>query len=156
MSILPANLRELLRITEFVHVATIDNGRPYVAPKFLINVENDFLYLADFVLGNTWEDLRRDPRLSLSVLDYDTLEGFQLNGTACLLEHGTEYARLADELNRREISLSADRVLASLGANKKSKVFEIASRRKLGIIRVEVADILKISWSGTLERKKGE
>lgn len=153
MSILPPNLRDFLCSAEFVHVATVDNCKPYVAPKFLINVEKDFLHLADFVLGNTWENLRRNPHLSLSVLDYETLEGFQLNGIARLLEGGKEYDRLLAELDRREVSLSVDRVVASLEANKKSKVFEVASTKKLGIIRVEITDILRIDWSGTLERK---
>ncbi|MGE5309007.1 MAG: pyridoxamine 5'-phosphate oxidase family protein [Deltaproteobacteria bacterium] len=155
MSLLSESLRQFLRTAEFLYVATVyDGGKPYVAPKFLISVECDTLFLADFVLGKTWDNLSRQPVLSLAVLNYDTLEGFQLNGTARLLRKGKEYDRLIGLLEQREISLTADRVLASLEANRKSKMVEIAFPKDFGIIRADIGDILTIGCGGKLESRR--
>lgn len=73
--------RELLEARNFCHVATLDNdGRPYVAVVWVdVNGEDVLLNSAE---GRAWpEHLRRDPRLTLTVVnsenpyEYVTIRG---------------------------------------------------------------------------------
>jgi predicted pyridoxine 5'-phosphate oxidase superfamily flavin-nucleotide-binding protein len=90
-----SRLKHFFKNAQFVDVATCDKQcRPNAAPKFLLKVENDKIYLADYVFGKTWHNLQENPLVSLTILDYDSLVGYQFNGEACLLSEGEDYGTL--------------------------------------------------------------
>ena len=75
---LPKKIKELLENREFISVATCDfKGRPNAAPKFFLKFEHNFIYLVDYTIGMTWENLKVNPKASLSLMDPDT-GGLQL------------------------------------------------------------------------------
>ena len=72
-------IKSLLEHMEFLCVATINSdGSPYVADKFLIHCEGNNLYFGDFAKGKTWNNLKRDPRISITVMDEGDLIDYQV------------------------------------------------------------------------------
>lgn len=154
MTLITSDMQRFLRNEEFLYVGTAnDSGKPSVAPKFLIKIENDFVYLADFVMGATARNIRSNPQVALSVVHMAALEGYIIHGTAEILESGTEYDAVLPELDRKEVYFSASRIIESMHKQKKNKSFEVAFPKEVAILKVKAQEIIKIYPSGKLEKK---
>ena len=82
-------LCELLESRQFISVATCNfEGVPNAAPKFLMKVENQSIYMIDYTVGMTWENLKINPRVSLSVSDAETFKCYKIDGTVEIIEEG--------------------------------------------------------------------
>lgn len=146
-------IREFLKSREFINVATCDfNGRPNVVPKFIVKADKEFLYLADHVFGRTWENLKVNPKVSLATINIDTLVGYQINGTAQIIDSGEEYDTILADLSKRQIDLSVKRVIESVQSEKKGESFELAFPERVIIIKIKAVEAIKIWPSGKLER----
>ena len=152
-SLLSEDLLYFFKKKEYVYVGTISSdGRPSVAPKFLIKIYKDFFYLADFVFGNTWKNLRLNPGVSLSIVNLEDQTGYQISGSAQLIERGEEYRAIIKDLHKREMFFSVERFIDGLHREKRTKNFEITFPDKLGIIKIKISEIVKIEPSGNLKR----
>lgn len=153
-SLLSEELFYFFKRKEYVYVGTINpNGRPSVAPKFLIKVEKDFFYLADFVIGNTWKNLKINPVACLSIVNLEDQTGYQINGSAQLIERGAEYRAIIKDLHRREMFFSVERFIDGLHREKRTQNFEIVfPEKKLGVIKIKIEEIVRIEPSGKLKR----
>lgn len=152
---LTRTISEFLSNREFISVATCDfEGRPNAAPKFLLKIEDNFIFLADYSLSRTWENLQINPKVSLSFVDTDTLCGYQVNGAVQIIDKGKEYDVLWKELKEKEISLSAKRIIEGLRREKKHEMFEISVPDKLAIFKIRIEEVVEISPKGELKREK--
>ncbi len=152
---LKERIQELLREREFIYVATSDfNHRPNAAPKFLLKIEENCIYLVDHVIGTTFRNLKLNPQTSLSIMDRDTLHGYQVNGTVEMLARGEEYDSMIQELHRKEIQLTTERVIEAVRTGKRNKNFEVAFPKEVVIYKVEIQDIVEISPEGRLNREQ--
>ncbi|MDY6907414.1 MAG: pyridoxamine 5'-phosphate oxidase family protein [Chloroflexota bacterium] len=72
----------------FVATASPD-GMPNIGPKRSTHVLDDE-HLAFFELtgGRTWENLQRNPRVAVAVVDRDKMQGYRFNGKAEMLTEG--------------------------------------------------------------------
>ena len=148
-------IRHLLKTREFINVATCDsNGNPNVAPKFILKSEEQYVYLVDYVLGRTWQNLKENPRVSLSFMDLDSLTGYQFNGRVEIIDRGKEYDVLLEEITAREISLSAKRILEGLDSGEKHSSFEVAFSEHIAVFRVRIEDYAEITPFGKVKREK--
>lgn len=148
-------LAKFFKHVQFVDIATCDkNCRPNAAPKFLLKVEEDRVYLADYVYGKTWHNLEENPLVSLTIADYDSLVGYQLNGEACLLNEGKKYEVLKEELQVKKVKSSVERVIKSVREEKPRRNSEMAFPEDTGIIVVTVKEIVDIGPTGQLTREK--
>jgi len=149
------NINEILAKREFIHVATCDlKGRPSVAPKFLLKIDSNFIYLTDYVFGRTWENLKINSKASLSVMDPEALTGYQMNGTVELIENGPAYDKLLNELKEKEINVSVERIIEGIHKGKKHKNFEVSFPERVVIFKVKIEEIVEITSAGKLERQK--
>ncbi len=147
-------ITELLTKREFVSVATSDfSGRPNVAPKFFLKLENRLLYLIDYVLGTTYNNLKVNPRVSISIMDTNSLTGYQLNGAVEVLESGEEYSRIEKELLQREIDLSTKRIIEGVVQGKAHESYEVSIPEKFVILKIKIDELVEICRSGTLKRQ---
>ena len=145
----------LLADREFVHVATSDlNNCPNVAPKFFLKAENDFIYLVDHVISLTWENLKANPRVAISVLDMDTLTGYQIKGSVQIIDKGTEYNKILNEQQEKEISLTIERIIEGIHQKKRHRDFEVAFPEKVAIFKVKIEEVMEIGSRGKLTREK--
>ena len=150
-----SRLKHFFRNAQFVDIATCDKQcRPYAAPKFLLKVEGDKIYLADYVFGKTWRNLQENPFVSLTILDYDSLIGYQFNGEVGLLIEGDDYDALKKELQIRKMKSSVERVIKSVREEKLRHNFELIFPDKTGILIVTVKEIVDIGPTGKLTRDK--
>jgi len=147
-------MAELLEKKEFMSVASSDlRCEPNAAPKFLIKVKDDCIFLADYVMGKTYRNLKVNPKVSVSTVDLDTLEGYQINGTAEILDHGPEYDGLCDAMKEKKIRHTVQRFIESVRGVKNYEKFETALPDKIVVFKITCRAVVKIGASGELERR---
>ncbi|MFA6216517.1 MAG: pyridoxamine 5'-phosphate oxidase family protein [Candidatus Omnitrophota bacterium] len=146
---------EFLEKREFISVATCDfDGHPNAAPKFLLKVENNFIYLVDYTLSKTWENLKINPKVSLSFVDTNSLSGFQVNGPVEILYKGSQYDKIVHELSERIVSLSAKRIIEGLYRGQKHENFEIGIPEKCAIFKIKIEEVTEIGPKGDLKKER--
>lgn len=149
------NIIALIESREFISVATCDlESRPNAAPKFLLKVQSNYIYLVDYIIGNTFRNLKINPLISLSFFDQNTLIGYQINGKVQIVNSGPEYTFALDDLARKEIDLSTTRIIDGVIKGKAHKTYEIAASKQFVILKVKVEEIVQIHPSGILRREK--
>jgi predicted pyridoxine 5'-phosphate oxidase superfamily flavin-nucleotide-binding protein len=149
------NIKALIESREFISVATSDlEASPNAAPKFLLKVEGDYIYLVDYIIGRTFRNLQVNPRVSLSFLDSNSLMGYQINGKVEIIDSGQEYATVLKELRDKQIDLSAKRVIEGVTKGQTHKAYEVAIPEQFVILKVKVEEIVQMQPSGTLKREK--
>ncbi|MFA4854904.1 MAG: pyridoxamine 5'-phosphate oxidase family protein [Candidatus Omnitrophota bacterium] len=149
------NIKALIESREFISVATSDlESSPNAAPKFLLKVEGDYIYLVDYIIGRTFRNLQVNPRVSLSFLESNSLMGYQINGKVEIINSGQEYAIVLKELRDKQIDLSAKRVIEGVTNGQAHKSYEVAIPEQFVILKVRVEEIVQMQPSGTLKREK--
>jgi predicted pyridoxine 5'-phosphate oxidase superfamily flavin-nucleotide-binding protein len=149
------NIIALIESKEFISVATCDlEARPNAAPKFLLKVEASYIYLVDYIIGQTFRNLKINPRVSLSFFDNNTLVGYQINGQVQIIDRGPEYLAAFDDLARKEIDLSTTRIIDGVIKGQAHKAYEVAASKQFVILKIKVEEIVKIHASGILQREK--
>lgn len=140
---------------EFVYVATANpDGKPNAAPKFLVKVEQNFIYLIDYVSGKTWENIKVNPRASISFIDNETLTGYQVNGPVDLISSGPEFNEIIDEVQEKQLSLTVERIVKGVQRGKKHSNFEVALPENGVVLKMKMEEIVEISPTGKLQREK--
>ena len=149
------NIKALIESREFISVASCDlEARPNAAPKFLLKVEASYIYLVDYIIGKTFRNLKVNPRVSLSFFDNNTLVGYQINGKVQIIDRGPEYLAALNDLARKEIDLSATRIIDGVIKGQAHKAYEVAASKQFVILKVKVEEIVQIQSSGKLQREK--
>jgi uncharacterized pyridoxamine 5'-phosphate oxidase family protein len=153
--VLTKTVSDFLRHREFVSIATCNlEGRPNAAPKFILKIEGNFIYLVDYAFGKSFENLKINPRVSLSFTDTDNLKSYQVNGSVELIEKGPVYEKIAIELAQKEISLSTDRIIKALNTGKRHENFEVAIPEKFVIFKVKIEETAELLYRGGVKREK--
>ena len=148
-------LKKLIETREFISLASCDlELRPNAAPKFLLKVQGDYLYLVDYIIGRTFVNLQVNPRASLSFIDSNTLIGYQINGRVEIIDAGPEYKEIIKELQHKKIDLSISRIIEGVTKGKSHKSFELAIPEQFVIFKVKMEEIVEMRPSGTLKKEK--
>jgi predicted pyridoxine 5'-phosphate oxidase superfamily flavin-nucleotide-binding protein len=150
--IIAEDIKKFLINKGFLSIATADlNGQPNAVPKYIVEINNDFLYLADYVIGKTFQNLKINPKISLSTIDLKTLEGLQINGVATIITKGPKYKKLLKAMVEQEVHHSANRIVENVRRGRKSGTFELEFPDKVVMIKVKCEKITKIGISGNLK-----
>jgi nitroimidazol reductase NimA-like FMN-containing flavoprotein (pyridoxamine 5'-phosphate oxidase superfamily) len=149
-------IKALLKKRNFLSIATADKqGEPHAAPKFFFKIDDaGSLYLIDYAIAKTVDNLRINPRASMSFMDLDSLEGYRMSGPATLVEEGAEYEKILQEFDKKLIRLSADRLIEGMKSGKPNEHFELEIPSKVIIIKVKLEEIVRISRQGELFKEK--
>lgn len=150
-----AELLHLLEKREFISVATCDlKGRPNAAPKFVLKADEGHLYLVDYTIGMTYQNLKVNPRVSVSFIDPRSLKGYQLNGTAVIIEKGRLYEKMRREMVEKEIRLTAEHLIQDVRGEARHDVFEVGIGEKYVVFKVAVDEVVEIGPRGEITRKR--
>lgn len=145
---------KFLNKKEFINIATCDfNGRPNVAPKFLLLIDKDYIYLVDYVIGRVYRDIKANPRASLSTVDFETLSGYQFNGSVEIFDRGDEYEKLKNLFNQKQIKFSVGRVIDSIRRQKEHGASEVSFPEKVVVLKFKVKEVVEITSQGKIKRK---
>ncbi len=148
-------ISRLLKNRNFISIATADTHcEPHAAPKFLFKLEDGFVYLIDYAIAKTVENLRMNPRASMSFMDLDSLEGYRMSGPTTLLEEGPEYEKILQDFDKKLIRLSADRLIEGMKSGKPNEHFELEIPSKVIVIKVKIEGVVRISRQGELFKEK--
>lgn len=152
---LKAQAIEFLKTREYVSVATTDfQGNPNAAPKFLLKIEGDFIYLVDYIIGRTWDNIKINPKASLSFMDADTLKGYQINGAVEIIDKGKAYEQILNELTKKKLDSSIKRIIEGVYRGKRHENFEISLPERFVVFKIKLAEIIEIGPYGELKREK--
>ena len=84
------------------------DGSPNLSPKGTIAVWDDnHLAFGNIRSPGTLENLRRNPRIDINVVDPFTRQGYRFKGVASILESGPAYERAVDFYRARGSKVSA-------------------------------------------------
>lgn len=152
---LSKDLIGFLNNEEFLNIATcsVDN-MPNVAPKFLLKIENDSIYLVDYVINTTWRNIKINPRVSMSIVNVNTLKGYQINGLAEIIDKGLGHRELLEEFKQKQINLSTKRLIEALHKEKRGDTYEAGFSEKIAIFRIKVDEVVDIEIDGKLKRTR--
>jgi hypothetical protein len=144
----------LLNKKGFISVATCSpDGQPNAAPKLICFADDQFVYLIDYTSGKTWENLRINPRVSLSLSDSEDLTGYKINGSVEILEGNAIPGDIKERLEDKKLSLSVDRVVRGVQKKKKHHVYEMGMPDQYVVYKVRVGEITRIGSQGDLRRE---
>ncbi|MFA6349677.1 MAG: pyridoxamine 5'-phosphate oxidase family protein [Candidatus Omnitrophota bacterium] len=144
----------LLKKREFLYVATCDRElRPNLAPKFLLKIENNVIYLVDHVIGRTYRNIKENPRICVSFLDFESLVGYQFNGAVETIESGHEHEKLLKEFEKKEIDFSVQRIIDGIEKGRKHEAFEAGISGKAVIFKAVIDEMVEIGPQGSLKKQ---
>ena len=147
-------LGDILKNMRFAYVATVNyKGEPNAAPKFILKKEGQYLYLIDHVMGMTYENLKANPRASVTVMDPNTLIGYQMNGSVEIIEKGRAHQDILKEVMDKEIKLTAKHIIEDVRGTTSHDVFEIAFPERLVALKLKIDRIIEIRTSGKMKRE---
>lgn len=149
-------LEKLFKGVKFVTIATCDlYNNPNASPKYLLKVINKDLYIVDYLMGKTWDNLKVNPKVSLSAIDTFALLGYRLNGIAEIIPEGSKaYEELKAELKKKALSSSVERILEAVRHGKKHQNFEVNFPERVGIFRVNVKELTEIEPTGKMTKTR--
>jgi predicted pyridoxine 5'-phosphate oxidase superfamily flavin-nucleotide-binding protein len=146
---------DLIKKREFVSIATSDlENNPNAAPKFVLKVDRQYVYLIDYIMGRTYKNLIVNPKASLSLYDPETLKGYQLNGPVEIIDKGPVFKQIFQEMNARKISLTAKHIIEEIRGGAKHESFEVIMPDKFVILKVCIMEVAEINPTGELTRKR--
>ena len=155
--VITEKLKNFLLTKEFVSAGTSDlTGQPNAVPKYIIKIDSGFIYLADYVIGKTFQNLKVNPKISLSTIDMKTLEGWQINGRARIMTRGAQYKKLSKTMLELEVHNTARRIIEDVRGIQKHNVYEVSFPKKVVILKVRCEKITKIGITGKLQSKSLE
>lgn len=152
-TVITNDLLSFLSKKEFLYLGTCDSsGMPFVVPKFLIRIIGSTIYLADYVMGRTCENLKSNPKVSLSIINLESLIGYEMNGYAEMLVGGDEFDEILKDLEKRKMHFSVERIIAGVQRGKSHQVFEGEFPEQLAVLIIKVKQIIHISPSGCIKK----
>lgn len=150
---IPLGIIRLLEEADFMNLATSDrNGQPSAANKFLLKIKGNILYMVDFIKGKTWKNLQDSPLISLTLMDKDNLRDYQINGTAVVLERGSEYDHLMKELSEKDVRFTTNRIIEGVRRMKPHHNFDSRYSHPAYIIKVRIDEIIEIGPTAQLKK----
>ena len=153
--VLTKKIVKFLKTNEFLNIATCSSDmQPNVAPKILLKIDGDCVYLGDYNIDRTWMNIRSNHRVSLSCIDMDTLVGYQLNGVAESIDEGLQQDNLSKLFNKKKLDFSTNRIIEGVRCGKEHRSSEMVFPDRVIVYKIRLEEVIEIQPEGTLERKK--
>lgn len=149
-------IAEILKKRQFVSIATVaSDGQPNSVPKFFFRAKGSFMYLIDYVLGKTVINIEKNPKVSVSFMDLDSLEAYRLNGTAKLIGEGKLFRKILHEWDKRLVKMATNRVVEAVQTGKKSGHYELEVGEKFIILKIKIENVIKVGRKGEIWQETG-
>ena len=106
MAKIPQEVQEFMKgKMGWVATASAD-GMPNATPKGTVKVlDDEHLVFADLFSRKTRENLLKNPKVAVTVIDEKSHKGFQIKGVAELLTAGQLFDQMAEELKKAPMKL---------------------------------------------------
>jgi predicted pyridoxine 5'-phosphate oxidase superfamily flavin-nucleotide-binding protein len=99
MARIPGEVQEFLK-NKMAWVATASlDGMPNTTPKGTVKLlDDEHLVFADLLSLKTRENLQKNPKVAVTVIDDKSHKGFQMKGSAELLDSGALFEQIVEQL----------------------------------------------------------
>ena len=106
MARIPKEVQEFLK-GKMAWVATAaSDGMPNTTPKGSVRViDDEHVIFADLFSRKTRENLRANPKVAVTVADMTTYKGYQIKGSAEILESGLQFEQMREEIKKAPMKL---------------------------------------------------
>ncbi len=106
MAKIPNEVQEFLK-GKMAWVATAGpSGMPNATPKGSVKIiDDEHIVFADLFSKKTRENLRANPKVAVTVVDMTTYKGYQIKGSAKILESGLLFEQVAGEIKKAPMKL---------------------------------------------------
>ncbi len=106
MARIPKEVQEFLK-GKMAWVATAaSDGMPNTTPKGSVRViDDEHVFFADLFSRKTRENLRANPKVAVTVADMTTFKGYQIKGSAEILESGLLFEQMREEIKKAPMKL---------------------------------------------------
>ena len=106
MAKIPAEVQEFVKNkTAWVATASPD-GMPNTTPKGSVRVlDDEHIIFADLYSLKTRENLQKNPKVAVTVIDNEKYKGYQFKGAAQLVESGPVFDKVVEELKKAPMQL---------------------------------------------------
>ena len=106
MAKIPQEVQEFMKgKMGWVATASLD-GMPNATPKGTVKVlDDEHLMFVDLFSRKTRENLLKNPKVAVTVIDEKSHKGFQIKGSAELLSRGGLFDQTAEELKKAPMQL---------------------------------------------------
>ena len=120
----------------------------------VLDIDQAYIYLVDYSVGKTLENLKINPRVSIFFSDPEELKGYKINGTVEILDGKRINKKMMEKIEDRKVFLSVERVIRGIRQNKRHKHFELGIPQEFVVYKVKVEEITEIGPQGDFQRKK--
>ena len=115
MEKIPEDAVSLFGRQSFAIVSTIDEGGwPHNSCKGVLKVEKGRVYLVDLYVSETYRNLGRDPRMSVTVVDEAWFKGYCLKGKGRIVKREDLSPEIREACAKKRIGRIADRMIKNL------------------------------------------
>lgn len=104
MAKIPKEVQEFLKEKmAWVATASLD-GVPNTTPKGTVKlIDDEHLVFADLFSLKTRENLQKNPKVAITVVDEKTHKGYQLKGSAELIDSGSLFDQIVEQLKPKQL-----------------------------------------------------
>lgn len=104
MAKIPKEVQEFLKDKlAWVATASLD-GVPNTTPKGTVRlIDDEHLVFADLFSLKTRENLQKNPKVAITVVDEKLHKGYQLKGSAEIADSGELYTQIAEQLKIKQL-----------------------------------------------------
>lgn len=129
-----------------INVATCDkNGMPNISPKGPLRVEGkNTVYFLDLYSKKTRRNLLKNSNIALSAIDMINYRGYQLKGTAELIDGGTDFEKHKYMWHEHKNKLLVDRIIRSIQRGIPHDVSEKNLPHPKYLVKVTVAEVIDL------------
>jgi general stress protein 26 len=148
MKQIPVTVIDFLRTQGFVIISSIDgNGFPHSSCKDIVKIEPEgSVYLMDVFYGLTAENIKHNPRVSISAVDEHKFMGYCLKGMAKVMSDNEISQEFIKSWEDNITSRLAKRLLHNLAQDKSHPHHPEASLpRPKHLISIEVEEIVNLA-----------
>ena len=146
----------LLKKQGFVIVSTLDkDGKIHCSAKGVVGVEPEGkVFVVDLYVHRTFNNLKRDPRVSITAINERSFRGYTLQGIGKIVPRAAIEEHLMRAWEDKVISRISTRLITSVQAKAKSKgQFEAELPHPKYLIEIDVEDIIDLSPPSMRKRR---
>jgi uncharacterized pyridoxamine 5'-phosphate oxidase family protein len=150
------NIIHFMEKQGFVIVSTLDpNGQIHCAAKGIVGIEKSGkIYVIDLYQHRTYQNLQRNPIVSITAVDEHDFIGFTLQGMAKIVPREQIEEHIMTRWEEKIVNRISKRVVTGVQSKKKSKAhFEAhLPHHPLYLIEIEVQHIIDLSPPGIIKK----
>lgn len=148
---IPDHVKSIVNKQNFMTIATCSSDmKPSAAYKFLLECKGNCLYFIDFARARTWNNLKKNNKASVAVLDSNSLTDYQLNGTVELLSSGVEYRAMLKNLSEKRIDFTVCRIIEGVREGKQHAALDIITTEKIIVLKLTVEESVTLGPAAEL------